>query len=117
MAALNPPASKYGVASRESCDWITDHVLAQALSLGLSLHQRCSAYVRASHKLAVARDLPEPQERILRMVVEGLSDKQIAQRLDTTVHNVDYHLRRLRDRFGAQNRNQLAYAAGRTGAV
>ncbi|MFM0170888.1 LuxR C-terminal-related transcriptional regulator [Paraburkholderia sediminicola] len=96
----------------ETCDWITENVLAQAISLGLSLHQRCSAYVRAVHRDTVAGNLSDMQQRLLDLVVDGLTDKEIAQRLNTTTHNVDYHLRQLRDRCGAKNRSQLAYIAG-----
>lgn len=105
------------VAASENRDWITASVVAQALSLGLSLHQRCAAYVRAIQRREATPELSPRHRNILRLVVEGLSDKEIALRLNTTVHNVDYHLRQLREKCGALNRNQLAFIAGRTGAV
>lgn len=101
----------------EHCEWITDSVIAQALGLGLSLHQRCAAHVQAIFRQDGAGGLSQLQQRILGAVVVGMSDKAIAARLNTTVHNVDYHLRQLREKFGARNRSQLAYLAGKLQAV
>ncbi|MGN6315986.1 helix-turn-helix transcriptional regulator [Trinickia sp.] len=101
----------------EHCEWITDSVIAQALGLGLSLHQRCAAHVQAICRQDCAGGLSQLQQRILGAVVVGMSDKAIAARLNTTVHNVDYHLRQLREKFGARNRSQLAYLAGKMQAV
>jgi DNA-binding NarL/FixJ family response regulator len=47
------------------------------------------------------------RHRILSCLAEGLSDKQIAARLDLSLSNVDYHMRQLRLSFGARNRVQL----------
>lgn len=99
------------------CEWITDSVIAQALGLGLSLHQRCAAHVQAICRQDNANDLSQLQQRILGAVVVGMPDKAIAARLNTTVHNVDYHLRQLREKFGARNRSQLAYLAGKMQVV
>jgi DNA-binding CsgD family transcriptional regulator len=38
------------------------------------------------------------RHRILSCLAEGLSDKQIAARLDLSLSNVDYHMRQLRNR-------------------
>lgn len=104
-------------ASRANADWIVENVLVQALTFGLSLH-RFASDPRHAVKGEGARD-PEPQAvlsemqvRILACVVGGLSDKQIAARLQTTPHNVDYHLRLLRRRYGAANRTHLAFLVG-----
>jgi DNA-binding CsgD family transcriptional regulator len=56
-------------------------------------------------------ELSQTQAQILEMLSRGMGDKQIAARLDISRHNVDYHLRRLRKRFGARNRVQLMQAA------
>ena len=74
--------------------WIGDMVIAQALALGLSLHQHCSPAVRALERGATGAGLSDLQVRILRFVAAGLSDKEIALRMQTTPHNIDYHLRR-----------------------
>lgn len=92
--------------------WIGDGALAQALALGLSLHQRCSPIVRALERGATQAGLSDMQMRILRFVAVGLSDKEIAQRMQTTPHNIDYHLRRLRQKCSVNSRAQLAFLAG-----
>ncbi len=104
-------------ASRASADWIVENVVAQALTFGLSLHRFASDPARSDRGDgcpcdAAARQqepLSEMQVRILTCVIGGLSDKQIAARLQTTPHNVDYHLRLLRRRYGAANRTHLAF--------
>jgi DNA-binding NarL/FixJ family response regulator len=57
------------------------------------------------------------QRQVLVGLASGLSDKDIAARLKTSAHNVDYHLRILRRKHDALNRTQLAYVAGRLGLV
>ena len=49
------------------------------------------------------------EQELLLGIAEGASDKEIGRRLDTSAHNVDYHLRKLRKRFGVANRIQLTY--------
>lgn len=97
--------------------WITDSVTVQALTLGLSVQQRCSAYVRAIDQNMSGGALSETQRRVLALVADGLSDKEIATRLDMTLYNVDYQLRRLREIFGVANRARLAFMAGRLGVM
>lgn len=97
-------------------EWMTDAVFGQALMLACALHQSICTSVR----LALREDdasLSSMQQRILACLASGMSDKEIAQRLHTTTHNVDYHLRFLRKRYAASNRTELAYAAGRLGLV
>jgi DNA-binding CsgD family transcriptional regulator len=101
----------------ERGDWITDSVVTQAIGLGLSLHQRCAAYVQEASRRESVSAISDLQQRILGAVVVGMSDKEIAGRLSTTVHNVDYHLRQLREKFGARNRSHLAYLVGKSQVV
>lgn len=98
-------------------NWISDSVLVQAITLGLSVQQRCSAYVRAIDQEVSGAALTEMQRCVLSLVADGLSDKDIATRLDMTLYNVDYQLRRLREIFGVTNRARLAFLAGRLGAM
>jgi DNA-binding CsgD family transcriptional regulator len=93
--------------------WIGDAVIAQALAFGLSLHQHCSPAVRALERGALEAGLSDVQVRVLRFVAAGLSDKEIALRMQTTPHNIDYHLRRLRQKCSVNSRTQLAFLAGR----
>lgn len=104
-------------AYNADASWISDSVLVQAITLGLSVQQRCSAYVRAIDQDVSGGALSELQRRVLALVADGLSDKEIAGRLDMTLYNVDYQLRRLREIFGVTNRARLAYMAGRLGVM
>ena len=67
----------------------------------------------AAADLDVARTRGEQltpfEQELLLGIAEGASDKEIGRRLDTSAHNVDYHLRKLRKRFGVANRIQLTY--------
>lgn len=95
-----------------AADWFTEGILVQSLSLGLSLHQRCAAYLRAAQRREWLGSLSHAHQQILGLLVQGLSDKEIALRLNMTAHNVDYHLRQLKERYGAINRSHLAFIAG-----
>lgn len=101
-------------SSQPDREWISDNVLAQALALGLSLHRFASdpAHVPRVAPPVHANIPSDMQTRILACLAGGLSDKQIASRLQTTPHNVDYHLRFLRRKYGAANRTHLAFLAG-----
>lgn len=98
-------------------DWITESVVGQAFTLGLSMHRFVSSCTQTITQRFGAEDLSEMQRAVLVCLANGLSDKEIAARLKTTAHNVDYHLRTLRRKHAAVNRTQLAYVAGRLGLV
>jgi len=49
------------------------------------------------------------EQKLLTRIAEGESDKEIGRRLDTSTHNVDYHLRKLRKPFGVSKRIELTY--------
>ena len=96
--------------------WIGDTLLGEALAFGLSLHDFLSRHVcgPASQGLQArgvaglaATGLSPMQQEVLGLVVHGLTDKQIADRLCVSAHTVDYHLRQLRQRFAGRNRVQL----------
>jgi len=55
--------------------------------------------------------LPRVQREILRCLLRGLSNKEIARDLVLTSYNVDYHLKCLRKRFAVHNRVQLVGTA------
>lgn len=95
---------------REGREWITDAVLCQAAVLAMYARELClEALARdgGAHQPGPISDL---QQSILRCVHQGMGDKVIAARLGLSRHNLDYHMRRLRERFGARNRVQLVQA-------
>ncbi|MDH6594290.1 DNA-binding CsgD family transcriptional regulator [Variovorax sp. TBS-050B] len=106
----------YTVISLQSSEpgrrWITDDVVGHALTLGLSLHEYLSRHSRMpSEAGAAARiEISSTQQSILQHLLQGRSDKEIANHLDLSAHTVDYHMRQLRRRFAARNRVQLVNA-------
>ncbi len=121
MLTLPGPGTERAYVSLLSCaegaDWIDDAVLGRVLTLGMCLHEFYSRYVplpaAPEAPPAAAPVLSPLQTEILALLAKGLGDKQIADRLNLSLHNVDYHLRRLRQRFGVRNRVQLMQAATR----
>lgn len=93
-----------------SCEWMGDGVLGQAMLCAASLHEWVCRATPASEASA-APTLSATQRRVLQRLCDGHGDKKIAAELGMTTHNVDYHLRSLRRRFGARNRVQLAQMA------
>ncbi|MDE2288750.1 LuxR family transcriptional regulator [Pandoraea sp.] len=93
--------------------WIVDSVVGQAYAVGLSLHEFLLHHVATPNLAHDMSGLSEVQRNILNYITNGMSDKEIADQLNMSIHNVDYHLRQLKKRYGAQNRVQLAYITGR----
>ena len=66
---------------------------------------------------ATSDDLTGREVEILRMLVSGLSNEQIAQRMYLSASTVKTHLRHLLDKTGCENRTQLAVLARASGLV
>ncbi|GBH28622.1 helix-turn-helix transcriptional regulator [Burkholderia vietnamiensis] len=96
-------------APRRTREWITPTTIEQALSIGLSVHKFASPQLIATSRERAINGLTPFEQELLLGIAEGASDKEIGRRLDTSAHNVDYHLRKLRKRFGVANRIQLTY--------
>jgi DNA-binding CsgD family transcriptional regulator len=94
---------------REGTAWIDEDVVGRILTL-YEVHMRYAETPRPT-RLADTPGLTSVQREILARVAHGLPDKQIASQLDMTLHNVDYHMRRLRRHFGVRNRVQLSKVA------
>ena len=95
---------------RADCSWIDDACLGAVLTLGLACATVLGALQEGGRPADVAEphELSETQREIVGCLRTGMSDKQIAYALSITRHNVDYHMRQLRRRYGARNRVQLA---------
>jgi DNA-binding CsgD family transcriptional regulator len=97
--------------------WVTDATIGEAYAIGIALH----AFVEPRVERLLPGLLPElgtstlsqAQLAILRYVAQGLSNREMAERLAMSTHTIAYHLRRLETAYKAQNRVQLAYIAGR----
>lgn len=96
-------------APRRNRDWITSTTIEQALSIGMSVHTFASSQLLAAARERAPNGLTPFERELLVGIAEGASDKEIGRRLDTSQHNVDYHLRKLRKRFNAANRIELTY--------
>lgn len=96
-------------AQRRTRDWITSTTLEQALTIGMSVHTIASQQLTAAARERTTDGLTTFERELLLGIAEGASDKEIGRRLDTSAHNVDYHLRKLRKRFGVANRTELTY--------
>jgi DNA-binding CsgD family transcriptional regulator len=96
-----------------NADWIVDRVVSQALMTGLTVHRAVRQHVERAVCDARHVALGSEQSDVLSNLVLGLSAREIAQRLDLTVHQVNYHIRSLQKKFHVVNRMQLAYVAGR----
>ena len=108
-------------SSHAGRDWISDSVIGQSILFGMALHQvwrgPMQTFARHTRQCSEEAPLSAMQRRILTCLAAGMSDKEIAIKLHTTAHNVDYHLRLVRRRYGATNRAQLAYIAGRLNLI
>jgi DNA-binding CsgD family transcriptional regulator len=94
-------------------DWIVDGVLGQTLVLALSMHEFLSIHMQRADAAPTPyrSGLSPVQQQVLKAVLRGMSDKEIANSLAMSAHTVDYHMRQLRRQFGARNRVQLYNAA------
>ena len=69
---------------------------------------------------APRRGQPRPVEydhMVLRLIAEGNTTRQIAQKCSRTIHGVDAHIRTLMNRYGVHSRAQLAIEAAKVGAI
>ncbi|MFI1712667.1 response regulator [Streptomyces litmocidini] len=66
---------------------------------------------------ASLRDLTERETEVLRLVGQGLSNEQIAQRLVVTIATVKTHLNRVMAKLGLQSRAQAVVVAYESGLV
>ena len=116
LPALEPaPAWSFVclVSRAPHTEWIGEHGLGCAVTLGLCLHEFLSRHVQQPEAPCAAAPAPvllPAQQRILRCLSQGWSNKEIARCLRLSLHAVDYHLRQLRRRFDVHNRTQLVRA-------
>jgi DNA-binding CsgD family transcriptional regulator len=62
-------------------------------------------------------ELTEREREVLRLVAEGLSDSEIAERLVLSQHTVHRHVANIRRKFGLRSRSAAAAAAARAGLI
>jgi two-component system, NarL family, response regulator LiaR len=89
-------------------------------SLGSSLNSNTDADLRAEQAAAAIPSILSLSEReleVLQLIVEGLSNAAIAERLYITVGTVKTHVRNLLNKLCADDRTQAAVMALRSGLI
>jgi DNA-binding CsgD family transcriptional regulator/GAF domain-containing protein len=71
---------------------------------------------KAAARIA-APDLSEREMEILRMVVDGASNRDVAEKLHLSENTIKFHIRQLLEKSGAANRTELATKAVQQGWV
>lgn len=99
-------------SSQQGSSWIADAKIGEVYAIGVGLNEFIEERARNLLPTIDAPQLNGLQHAILRHVTEGLSDREIAEHLSISAHNIGYHLRQLKKIFNAQSRVQLAYLAG-----
>jgi two-component system nitrate/nitrite response regulator NarL len=97
---------------------------AQALSAGLAVFDRSfvSRLVPASapaSNVAPEREeqLTPREQEVLTLLAEGLSNKEIASRLDISDHTAKFHVNSILQKMGAQKRVEAVVRAARLGII
>jgi DNA-binding CsgD family transcriptional regulator len=95
--------------------WMTESIVAETLMFAHTIHEFIWTHAKSVIGISPAQQqrvaLSELQHAVLKAVVQGQRDKEIAYFLGLSPHNVDYHLRRLRQLFNVRNRVQLINVA------
>jgi DNA-binding CsgD family transcriptional regulator len=88
-----------------------ERLVAYALGAG-SGENRSRRDVRATDERL---RLTARESTVAELVAEGLTNRQIAERLGLSIHTVATHLDKIRDKLGLRSRTQIAlWAAART---
>ncbi len=102
------------MSNSPGCDWMDDELLGKVLNFATCLHEFYSNHATTPDLLdALSLKLTPVQLDMMRCLLRGMGDKAIASELKLSLHNVDYHMRQLRRRFGANNRVKLVHEAMR----
>jgi len=78
-------------------------------------HDRQSTSIRRSRE--VAQELSQRESQVLELLVEGLTNRQVAQRLKVSLRTVDHHVSHILKKLAVPNRTAAALAARRTGLL
>ena len=73
--------------------------------------------VTGQNRAQPAEDLTPRELDVLRLVAEGLPNKEIAHRLDISEHTVKFHVNALLRKLGAHSRTEAVTAATRSGLI
>lgn len=92
--------------------WISDATLGAALVLAGEIHALIEPRIGPLLTTTGADGLCGLQKRMLALMTQGFSDREIGELLSLSTDQVAYQLGAIERRFGTRNRAQLAYVAG-----
>jgi DNA-binding NarL/FixJ family response regulator len=117
-AALEAGASGY-VTKAAGLTKLRDTIASVVDQPSGDLH--APAIVNELHRLVakrVGQARPTPQqERVLELAAQGLTNRQVGERLFISESTVRFHLQRLKESLGAKTRTELIAKAIRTGVI
>ncbi len=96
--------------------------LAEVAAGGTSAHEGTGALVERLHRRAAtrapqARSLTPRQERVLELVAEGFTYREIAARLSISTSTVRFHVQGLKERLAARTMSELVAVAIRSALI
>jgi DNA-binding NarL/FixJ family response regulator len=117
LAALQAGASGYILKSAKADELLTSLVALEKGEMALG-PQMASLAVKGLVKVVEQQDaasetvsLTARETEILKLVSEGLSNRAIGRRLEISENTIKYHLKKILQKLGAQNRTEaVAYA-------
>jgi pimeloyl-ACP methyl ester carboxylesterase/DNA-binding CsgD family transcriptional regulator len=117
VASLVPGARFEPLTGSDHLPWLGD---AAALLRAIAEFVRLGPYALRSQPAVSAegtKELTDRELEVLRLVADGLSDNEIAERLVLSPHTVHRHVANLRAKLGQPSRAAAAAAAARRGLI
>jgi len=90
---------------------------AQALAAGLRFERRYASRDHAEDTIAFQEALTDRELEILDLVADGLSNPEIARRLELSRNTVKFHLSSIMGKLGANSRTEAVTEALRRGLI
>ena len=84
-------------------------------SAGMAERFEKRAVGSANGRRAARPDFSRLENEILALVVEGLSNPEIAEKMHLSQHTIKFHVRRILQKVGVVNRTELARKATKEG--
>jgi two-component system, NarL family, response regulator LiaR len=125
LTSFADDAQIFAAMAAGAAGYLLKDVDPQALADGIrdvhdgrpALHPSVAARLMRRGHTPPHRDITPREHDVLRLVVEGLANKQIAQRLGIGEKTVKTHVSRLLAKLGVEDRTQAAVLAIREGLV
>lgn len=110
-AAIANLVEAYRIAQRLNAAPVAAAATDQVARLGESIEQHLGRRAAADHETA---GLSRREVEVVRLVAEGLTNREIAGRLVLSTRTVDMHVRNILGKLGARTRTEaVTHAAGR----